>query len=105
MIPKTVVEHDQSGLEMVIGAMAELQQTRFIEGIKSKHRTLYEVEQTTEMVRLYQARVNIEARALVRFSETFIRQFATENNKCFETAEVLFGKIRSTIAGLKKIFL
>ena len=104
MIPKTVVEHDQSGLEMVIGAMAELQQTRFIEGIKSKHRTLYEVEQTTEMVRLYQARVNIEARALVKFSETFIRQFATENNKCFETAEVLFVKIRSTIAGLKKIF-
>jgi len=104
MVPNTIVEHDKSGLEMVIDAMDKLVEERFIEGIRSKHRTLYEIAQTTEMVEMYQRRVNIEARALTRFSENFIRQFATDNNKCFDTAERLFRKIRSTIAGLKQIF-
>lgn len=104
MIPKTIVEHDKSGLEMVLDAMDELLEEKFIEGIKSKHRNAYEIEQTTEMVGIYQHRVNIEAKALTRFSERFIRSYATDNNKCFDTAEVLFNKIRSTIACLKKVF-
>lgn len=104
MIPKTIVEHDKSGLEKVLDAMDELLVEKFVEGVKSKHRTTYEIEQTTEMVKIYQHRVNIEAKALTRFSEKFIRSFATDNNKCFNTAEILFKKIRSTIANLKKIF-
>ena len=104
MIPKTIVEHDQSGLEMVLDAMDELLQEKFIEGVKSKHRDIYEVEQTLEQVQIYQHRVNIEANALKRFAKNFIRSFATPNNKCFDTAEVLFGKIRSTIASLKAVF-
>lgn len=104
MIPKTIVEHDKAGLEMVLDAMDELLEEKFIEGVKSKHRNTYEIEQTTEMVKIYQHRVNIEAKALTRFSEKFIRSFATDNNKCFNTAETLFKKIRSTIASLKKVF-
>ena len=104
MIPKTIVEHDKSGLEMVLVALEELLEEKFVEGIKNKHRTIYEIEQTAEMVMIYQHRVNIEAKAVVKFSETFIGQFATDNNQCFDTAKVLFGKIRSTIAGLKKVF-
>ena len=104
MIPKTIVEHDKSGLEMVLDAMDELLEEKFIEGIKSKHHNTYEIAQTTEMVQIYQHRVNIEAKALTRFSERFIRSYATDNNKCFNTAEILFKKIRSTIASLKKVF-
>lgn len=104
MIPKTIVEHDKSGLEMVLVALEELLEERFVEGIKNKHRSLYEIGQTAEMVMIYQHRVNIEAKAVIKFSETFIGQFATDNNQCFDTAEILFGKIRSTLAGLKKVF-
>ena len=104
MIPKTIVEHDKSGLEMVLDAMDELLEEKFVEGIKSKHHNAYEIEQTTEMVQIYQHRVNIEAKALTRFSERFIRSYATDNNKCFNTAETLFKKIKSTIASLKKVF-
>ena len=104
MIPKTIVEHDKSGLEMVLAALEELLEERFVEGIKNKHRTLYEIEQTAEMVLIYQHRVNIEAKAVIKFSETFIGQFATDNNQCFDTAKILFGKIKSTIAGLKNVF-
>lgn len=104
MIPKTIVEHDSSGIEMVLDAMDELLEDKFIEGIKNKHHDIYEIRQTTEQVKIYQHRMNIEANSLTRFSERFIRSFATNNNKCFSTAEVLFGKIRSTIASLKKVF-
>ena len=100
----TIVEHDTSGLEMVIKALDKLDEERFVEGIRCRHRNMYEVEQMTEMVEIYQRRVNVEARALAKFSENFIRQFATDNNTCFKTAEKLFTKLRSTIAGLKKVF-
>ena len=104
MIPTTIVEHDQSGIEMILDALDQLKEERFIEGIRNKHHSLYEIEQTTNMVKLYQARVNIESKALQKFSETFIREFATNNNQCFNTAEVLFKKLSSTLAGLKQIF-
>ena len=104
MIPSTIVEHDKSGLEKVLAALQELLEDHFIEGIRCKHRTLYEIEQTLEMVRIYQHRVNIEGKALVKFSENFIRHYATDNNKCFDTAEVLFTKIKSTIKSLREVF-
>lgn len=104
MKPQTIVENNLSGLEMVINALTELSEDRFIEGIRLKHHTTYEILQTNEMVKMYQNRVNVEIISLVKFSETFIRQFATENNNCYDTAQKLFGKIRSTIACLKKIY-
>ena len=100
----TIVEKDSSGLEKVLEALEGLLEERFVEGIKSKHRTLYEVEQALEMVRIYQHKINIESKSLTRFSENFIRQYATNNNACFSTAEVLFKKIQSTIKCLKEIF-
>ncbi len=104
MIPKTIVEKDKTGLEDILALIHELLETRFIEGIKCKHHTVYEIKQTTELVKMKQHRLNIEANSVAKFSKTFIRSFATQNNKCFETALVLFGKVRSTIAGLKQIF-
>lgn len=104
MIPKTIVEHDESGLEMVLNFLDDLLTDRFIEGIRSKHRSIYEIEQTLEMVCIYQRRVNIESRSIARFAESFIRHYATDNNTCFNTAEVLFKKIQSTLKGLKEVF-
>ena len=89
----TIVEHDQSGIEMVLAAMNNLLQERFIEGIRTKHRTLEEIEETSELIYMYQHRMNIEQRRLTDFSKVFIRQYATENNKCFSTGEVMFKKL------------
>ena len=100
----TIVEHDQSGIEMVLAAMNNLLQERFIEGIRTKHRTLEEIEETSELIYMYQHRMNIEQRRLTDFSKVFIRQYATENNKCFSTGEVMFKKLRSTMKSLKDIF-
>jgi len=100
----TIVEHDEKTLTEISSALEQFEEERFVAGIQARKYTLYDIEQAIDMVQAYQSRMNIEARALVRFSETFIQQFATDNNHCFETAEMLFNRIRSTLSALKKVF-
>ena len=104
MLKNTIVDNDQTTLEEIVRAMQELSEDKFIEGVALKHHDEFEIQQTADMIKEYQCRINREARALVKYSEDFIRQFATDNNKCYETAEKLFNKIRSTLACLLKIF-
>ena len=100
----TIVEKDDKTLLEIIAALEQFEQDRFIAGIQARHYTKYDIEQALDMVNTYQSRMNIEARSLVRFSETFIQQFATDNNKCFETAQRYFNRIRSTLCALKQVF-
>ena len=104
MIYSTIVEKDESALQKIIEALDQFDEKRFVAGIQAGDLTKYEIEQTLDAVQLYQMRMNVEGRALAHFSETFIRQFATDNNQCFKNAEVYFKKIRSTLSALKKIF-
>jgi hypothetical protein len=53
---------------------------------------------------MYQSRLNIESAELVAFSENFIEQYATDNNKCFRVALKLVRRIGTTITGSMKIF-
>ena len=101
---KTIVDKDKSGLEMVLDAMNELIEGRFIEGIRYKHHSLYEIAQTKEEIGIYQHRLNLESIALVRFSESFISQYATDNNECFNEAEVFVNKITSTLCCIREQF-
>lgn len=101
---RTIVEKDDQTLVEIIAALEQFEEDRFIAGIQSRHYTKYDIEQAFDMVLSYQSRVNVEARSLVRFSETFIQQFATDNNKCFESAQRYFNRIRSTLCALKKVF-
>ena len=100
----TIVEKDDKTLVEIITALEQFEEDRFIAGIQARHYTKYDIDQAIDMVATYQSRMNIEARSLVRFSETFIQQFATDNNKCFETAERYFNRIRSTLCAIKKVF-
>lgn len=100
----TIVERNDKTLVDIITALEQFEEDRFIAGIQARHYTKYDIEQAIDMVATYQSRMNIEARSLVRFSETFIQQFATDNNKCFETAERYFNRIRSTLCAIKKVF-
>ena len=100
----TIVEKDDKTLVDIIAALEQFEQDRFIAGIQARHYTKYDIEQALDMVVSYQSRMNVEARSLVRFSETFIRQFATDNNTCFNEAQRYFNRIRSTLCALKKVF-
>ena len=104
MIYSTIVEKNESALQQIIEALDLFEKERFVAGIQAGRFSKYEIEQTLEMVQLYQKRMNVEGRALAHFSETFIRQFATDNNQCFRNAEKYFRRIRSTLCALKKVF-
>lgn len=100
----TIVEQDDKTLLEIISALEHFEQSRFIAGIQARKYTPFQILQTLDMVRVYQLRMNMEARSLTKFSETFIQQFATDNNKCFVSAERYFNRIRSTLCALKKVF-
>ena len=100
----TIVEKDDKTLLEIIDMLEQFEKDKFIAGLQMRHYSQFQIEQTLDMVRSYQARMNIEARALVNFSESFIQQFATDNNKCFKEAQRYFNRIRSTLFALKKVF-
>ena len=100
----TIVEKDDRTLLEIIDMLEQFEKERFIAGLQMRHNSTFQIAQTLDMVRSYQSRLNIEARALVNFSESFIQQFATDNNKCFKEAQRYFNRIRSTLCALKKVF-
>lgn len=100
----TIVEKDDKTLLEIIEMLEQFEKERFIAGLQMRHYSTFQIEQTLDMVRSYQSRLNMEARALSNFSESFIQQFATDNNKCFKEAQRYFNRIRSTLCALKKVF-
>ena len=101
---KTIVDKTEDGLQEIIDAVEQFEEDRFLASLSVRRHTSYDIQQTILMVREYQAKMNREVLALNRFSETFIQEYATDNNKCFETAQRLFNHIRSTICASRKVF-
>jgi len=104
MLYSTIVQRDETGLNQIYGAAKELEDLNVLEAIISCKFDMRKVEQTLNLVRMYQARLNIESMELVAFSEHFIEEYATDNNKCFHIALKLVRKIGTTITGSMRIF-
>ena len=100
----TIVEKSDDGLVEIIRAVEQFEEDRFLAGLELRRYTAYDVQQMAMTVREYQAKMNREVLALGKFSETFIQEYATDHNKCFETAERLFNRIRTTIGASRKVF-
>ena len=101
---KTIVDKSEDGLEEIIGAVEQFEEDRFLASLSVRRHTPYDIQQATLMVREYQAKMNREVLALDNFADTFIKEYATDNNKCFETAQRLFNRIRTTICASRRIF-
>lgn len=104
MLYSTIVQRDETGLTQIYEAAKELEDSNVLEAILLCKFNIRKVEQTLNLVRMYQARLNIESMELVAFSENFIEEYATDNNKCFHIALKLVRKIGTTITGSMKIF-
>lgn len=104
MLYSTIVQRDNSGMNQIIAAAEAFSQSGFMESLQLCNFDRHKVEQVTDMVRMYQVRLNIESRELVYFSENFIQQYATDNNKCFEMAINLMRNLKTTITGTMRIF-
>lgn len=104
MLYSTIVQRDETGLTQIYEAAKELEDLNVLEAILLCKFDIRKVEQTLNLVRMYQSRLNIESMELVAFSENFIEEYATDNNKCFRIALKLVRKIGTTITGSMKIF-
>lgn len=98
------MDKSDEGLAEIISAVEQFEEDRFLAGLQVRRHTVYDIQQASLMVREYQQKMNREVLALSRFSETFIQEYATDNNKCFETAQRLFNRIRSTISASRRVF-
>ncbi len=87
MIYNTIVEKNEEGLRTILRAAEKFNEDRFLDGIRMRSYTAEDIQQTTGKVRVYLVRLELESRALARFADSFLQQYATDNNECFEKPE------------------
>lgn len=104
MYIKDHIEKSEEGLEQLIEAAMMFEENHYLEAVRQKKMTEYDILTLTENVRLWYSRMRKESLKLALFSEHFLEDFATDNNKRFHDAYSLFSKIRSTISGSRKVF-
>ena len=104
MLYSTIVQRDESGLNKIYEKARAFEEENALEAIVYCKFSKRKVRQVLFLLREYQNRLNIESSELVEFSENFIEQYATDNNKCFEIALRLVKKIGTTITGSMKLF-
>lgn len=104
MLYSTIVQRDETGLNQIYEAARAFEMENVMEALVACKFSKKKVEQTLNLVRMYQLRLNNESMDLVEFSENFIEQYATDHNECFRVAEKLVKKIRTTITGSMKVF-
>ncbi len=100
----TIVEHSEEGLNLIYKRALLFNRENVLYGILERHYDVYDIEQMITDVQEYHAKLKREINALAKFSMTFNRQFATDNNECFDLAERLFRKIRSSVSATKKVY-
>lgn len=77
---------------------------QFLDAIFSKKLSLDEVQDLLDDAIIWHKNLNKEVRRLNNFARDFNKQFTTDHNKCFATAEMLFNRIRSGIGGAKRFY-
>ncbi|MDO4822729.1 MAG: hypothetical protein Q4A08_00990 [Bacteroidales bacterium] len=100
----TIVDKSEDALNLIIERAEEFDQERVLQGLSMRHYDVEDVKMLVADVREYHSRLQKEIVALLKFSQDFNKQYATDNNKCFDTAGRLFNRIRSSIAGTKKLY-
>lgn len=100
----TVVDKSEETLCLIIEKAEEFDQERVLNGLDMRHYSQDDVRMLTTLVTEYHAKLQREIVALVKFAQDFNKQYATDNNKCFDTASRLFNRIRGSIAGTKKVY-
>lgn len=104
MLYSTIVQRDETGFNQIYDAAREFDQLNVLEAIIACKFDKKKIEQTLNLVRMYQLRLNNESMDLVAFSENFIEEYATDHNECFRLTEKLVRRIGTTITGSMKIF-
>lgn len=104
MLYSTIVDKNEEGLMMIIEAAQKFEEGKYLNAIYDCHLTKANILAITEFVCENRSKLRREHIALAEFANNFNKNYATKNNKCFDSAEELFCKIRSSISSSKKIY-
>lgn len=100
----TIVEKNENTLSQLIQEVEAFDQEHVLNGLEARSFTEEDVMMLTAHVMEQRGKLDKEIISLKNFSKTFIQQYATTNNTCFDTATKLFNRMRSGIAGTKKMY-
>ncbi len=100
----TVVEKNYDSLKMLIDEATAFDQEHVLNGLEARHYNVDEIEMLEAHVREHRGMLEKEIASLKKFAVDFNRQYATNNNQCFDTARQLFYRIRSGVAETKKLY-
>ena len=98
------IEKSEEGLELIIEEAQKFEENHYLDAVRQKRLDERDILMLTEDVRLWYSRMRKESLKLAAFSEHFLDEFATDNNRRFHDAYDLFGRLRSTISGSRKMF-
>lgn len=92
------------GIDSIIKAASKFNANSFLYALLYKN---WDEEKITSMcteVKTQRGRLENEYQNLRQFALTFNKEFATNNNKCFDTALKLLNKLRSGVSETKRLF-
>lgn len=100
----TIVDKDENTLKFLQKKAEEYEEGKLLQSLSSKQYSVYEVQMMTADIEEGIAKMKKEHISLLNFAAFFNKEYATDNNKGFETAYRLFNRIRSTIATTKRLY-
>lgn len=98
------VDKTEESLTSVLNLVSRIEEDRVFSAIISKrlsHDDLVEYSSHLKEIRQRQLR---EIGRLKKFAKDFNKQYATDDNKCFSTSQLLFNQIRSNMKETLKLF-
>ncbi len=100
----SVLEASEQSFQNLIADAEDFENDKIFASIRSRDYDESEINLINADVRICIAKIEKEYIALEKFSKEFNKLYATNYNQCYDTALKLCRKLRSTLAGTKKLF-
>ena len=92
-------------IEQILAAIEKFDKERFLYALQYKNWDEAAIDRMASEVSDYRVRLKEELQRLADFANVFNNEFATDDNKCFDSALTLLKKLRSGMSETKRIFM
>ncbi|MGN1375928.1 MAG: hypothetical protein ACI4V5_05160 [Prevotella sp.] len=100
----TIVEGNVDGLNLILEVSEKFCEGRYLNAVHGTSMSKEDIIRLINSLKINKARFDNELYALELFAIKFPDSYATDNNKCFQTAKKVLWKIRSSVSQTKKIY-
>ena len=105
MYYSATINDPEEGMEQIFSAASKFNPERFLYALEYKNWDEKILELMASEVSVYRQKLEKEYDRLVEFSKVFNKEFATMNNKYFNSGLVILRKLKSGLSETKKIFM